>query len=169
MRHVRGDLRRSRTSTRECPDTGFGKMDCFNTSEQIVRITFDEAQNIFEDLFIVRRDCHSSKPGVVLAWLPAGQSTWQEGVRQQFNFSPPNTTQERELYTANILSPGHGEFCYLPDSNALVNLSLVKHAKRQGVRRKHRFRPGGKPPPLRELVNFRSLCQAQRACLRSPT
>jgi hypothetical protein len=46
VRHVRGDFRRSRTSTRECPDTGFGKMDCFNTSEQIVRITFDEAQNI---------------------------------------------------------------------------------------------------------------------------
>ena len=51
----------------------------------------------FRGSFFVRRDCHSSKPGVVLAWLPAGQSTWQEGVR--FNFGPPNTTQERENFT----------------------------------------------------------------------
>jgi hypothetical protein len=70
--------------------------------EQIIRVIFDEPQTISKNFLLFEETDTSRSQEFVLSWLPDGQSSWQEIVRQQFNFSPPHTTQERETFQVRL-------------------------------------------------------------------
>jgi hypothetical protein len=88
VRHIRGNLRGRRVAAREYPDTRCEEVDRLNTGEQIIRIIFDEAQTISKIFLFFEETETSRSQEFVLSWLPDGQSSWREIVRQQFNFSP---------------------------------------------------------------------------------
>jgi hypothetical protein len=51
----------------------------------------------------------------LLRWSPDGGASWQEIVRQQYNFSPPDNTREIEEYTAEIQGLTLLELVIIPD------------------------------------------------------
>ena len=71
--------------------------------EQTIRITFDSPQIIsrialwFEETNVARTQ------EFALLWRASNESNWREIVRQQFNFSPPNTTNEREEFNVSLI------------------------------------------------------------------
>jgi hypothetical protein len=70
--------------------------------EQIIRITFDSPQNISRISLCFEENNVSRTQEFVLSWRPAQDSNWREIVRQQFNFSPPNTSTEREEFNVSL-------------------------------------------------------------------
>jgi hypothetical protein len=104
--------------------TGSKKWIASTLGEQVIRIAFDEAQNISQIFLLFEETETSRTQEFVLAWLPAGQSTWQEIVRQQFNFSPPNTTQERESFTVSLQRVAALELKIIPERSGDGRASL---------------------------------------------
>ena len=51
----------------------------------------------------------------VLRWTPGGGAPWQEIVRQQYNFSPPDSRREVEDYVVDIDSLAQLELTIIPD------------------------------------------------------
>ena len=70
--------------------------------EQIIRLLFDNPQRLqwirlnFEELEIERTQEH------VLRWSPDGGQSYQEIIRQQWNFSPEGATSEVEDYQVEL-------------------------------------------------------------------
>jgi hypothetical protein len=51
----------------------------------------------------------------VLRWLPHGVGSWKDIVRQQWNFSPPNTVDEYEEYNVELSSAAALDLTINPD------------------------------------------------------
>src|SRR6185436_17831025 len=68
--------------------------------EQLIRLIFDEPQRIglIKLLFVEEERARTQQ--FVLRWLQNDRPHYQEILRQQYNFSPPGTTQESETYAA---------------------------------------------------------------------
>jgi hypothetical protein len=109
-------------------------MDCFNTSEQIVRITFDEAQNIsrifllFEETATPRSQelflpgCRRDNPlgrkvcdFISALRIPRKRENFTVWLKRVATLELRSGKKRRHRYrnclSANILSRGHGEFC----------------------------------------------------------
>ena len=70
--------------------------------EQIIRLTFDEPQNVSKIYLLFEETAQVRSQEFVLSWQQAGQPEWREIVRQQFNFSPSGTTVERENFKVSL-------------------------------------------------------------------
>jgi hypothetical protein len=92
--------------------------------EQIIRVTFDEPQTISKILLLFEETDTSRSQEFALSWLPDGQSSWQQIVRQQFNFSPPNTTQERETFKLRLEKAKALELKIIPERSGGGRASL---------------------------------------------
>ena len=96
--------------------------------EQTIRITFDEPQDISKILLLFEETANARSQEFVLSWQQAGQSEWQEIVRQQFNFSPPGTTTERENFNVSLQGASALELLIIPERSgggAASNPALV--------------------------------------------
>jgi hypothetical protein len=51
----------------------------------------------------------------VLRWLPQGTFSWEDVIRQQWNFSPPITENECEEYNVDLRSATGLELSVCPD------------------------------------------------------
>jgi hypothetical protein len=51
----------------------------------------------------------------VLRWSSDGGRSYHEIVRQQYNFSPPETTAEREDYSVDLHGVTHFELTMIPE------------------------------------------------------
>ncbi len=82
---------------------------------QTIRLLFDQPQTLrriallFEETEIVRTQ------EFVLRWSGDGGRSFREIVRQQWNFSPPNTTREIEEYRVEISDVTVLELVIVPD------------------------------------------------------
>jgi hypothetical protein len=92
--------------------------------EQTIRMRFDEAENISRIFLLFEETDTSRSQEFVIRWLPAGQATWLDVVRQQFNFSPPNTTQERENFTVCLKAADALELRIIPERSGGGRASL---------------------------------------------
>ena len=63
---------------------------------QTIRLNFDFPQNLSQITLVFEEHETARTQEFVLSWKPAGADDWRELRRQQFNFSPPGTTMERE-------------------------------------------------------------------------
>ena len=70
--------------------------------EQTIRIVFDQPQTIEHIFLTFDEQEHSRTQEFVLFWLMDKEQAYREILRQQFNFSPPNTTCEIEHYEVNL-------------------------------------------------------------------
>jgi hypothetical protein len=86
-----------------------------NTGTQTIRLLFDQPQKlrrislVFEETEIARTQ------EFVLRWSADGGRSFREIVRQQWNFSPPNTTYEVEDYHVELSDVTVLELVIVPD------------------------------------------------------
>ena len=82
---------------------------------QTIRLLFDNPQRIRFIRLVFREDHSQRTQEFVLRWLPANEKDWRDIVRQQWNFSPPNTTLECEDYKVDLESATALELTINPD------------------------------------------------------
>ena len=70
--------------------------------EQLIRLLFDAPIPLRHVTLLFHEELHSRTQEFVLRWSADHGTTWQEIVRQQFNFAPPATTAEREEYDVQL-------------------------------------------------------------------
>ena len=69
---------------------------------QTIRIAFDSPQTISRIVVLFEeKDCSRTQE-FALSLHSSENPQWREIVRQQFNFSPPNTTIEREEFNVSV-------------------------------------------------------------------
>nr|WKN37379.1 discoidin domain-containing protein [Tunicatimonas sp. TK19036] len=81
---------------------GEGGWRASQVGPQYIRIIFDEPQSIrkIQLLFVEEQQARTQE--FVLRYSSDGGHTYQDIVRQQYNFSPPQTIRELEEYTVNL-------------------------------------------------------------------
>lgn len=85
--------------------------------EQTIRVVFDEPQNIRRIQLLFRETEQERSQEFLLRWLPAGEQAYREIVRQQYNFSPPHTSEETEEYTVDLNAVDALEIKIIPDTS----------------------------------------------------
>jgi len=99
--------------------------------EQIIRLLFDTPQRLewislnFEELTVERTQEY------VLRWSPDGGQSYQEIIRQQWNFSPEVTTSEVEEYQVELPAVTILELIINPDiseKNVFASLKALRVA-----------------------------------------
>jgi hypothetical protein len=92
--------------------------------EQVIRITFDEPQNVSKIFLLFEETANARSQEFVLSWQRVGQPQWQEIVRQQFNFSPPATTTEKEDFNVSLQKASALELIIIPERSGGGHASL---------------------------------------------
>ena len=82
---------------------------------QTIRLLFDHPQTIRAIRLVFKEKEFQRTQEFVLRWLPQGASAWKDIVRQQWNFSPPVTEDEREEYKVDLPSAAGLELSIRPD------------------------------------------------------
>ncbi len=83
--------------------------------EQTLRVVFDQPHTIKHIFLLFDEQEHSRTQEFVLLWLMDKDNAYQEILRQQFHFSPPDTTREIEHYEVNLEQIKALELRIIPD------------------------------------------------------
>jgi len=89
------------------------------TGEQTVRLIFDEPQRIRHMRLVFKEDEHERTQEFALRWSSDGGQSYREIVRQQYNFSSPDSTMECEDYTVELNNLTALELIITPDISGL--------------------------------------------------
>jgi hypothetical protein len=82
---------------------------------QTVRLLFDQPQRLTRISLVFDETETARTQEFVLRWSPDGGHSFREIVRQQWNFSPPNTTREIEEYQVQLSDVSVLELVIVPD------------------------------------------------------
>jgi hypothetical protein len=82
---------------------------------QTIRLLFDQPQRLRRISIVFEETEAERTQEFVLRWSPDGGRSYQEIVRQQWNFSPPNTIREVEEYRVEISDVTVLELIIVPD------------------------------------------------------
>ena len=94
---------------------------------QIVRLVFNQPQKIRRMYVVFHEHELERTQQFVLRWSSDGGQSYREIVRQQYNFSPPATTSEREDYSVNLDGVTALELNIVPDiSGGSARASLAQ-------------------------------------------
>jgi hypothetical protein len=97
----------------------------------VIRLLFDQPQKL-ERIWLVFEETETQRTQeFVLRWSPDHGRSFQEIVRQQWNFSPPGTVREIEDYTVELFDVTVLELKILPDKSggtALASLASLRLA-----------------------------------------
>jgi hypothetical protein len=83
------------------PDRGPG-WRAAQPGKQTIRLIFDQPLSLGRILLRFDEQDQVRSQEFVLRWLPEGQQSPREIVRQQYTFSPPTTNQEIEEYRVKL-------------------------------------------------------------------
>jgi XRCC1 N terminal domain len=92
--------------------------------EQTIRITFDSPQTISRIGLCFEENNVARTQEFVVSWRSLQESNLREIVRQQFNFSPPNTTIEHEEFNVSLNNVIGVELKIVPDIDGKGRASL---------------------------------------------
>ena len=88
-----------------------------NPGTQIIRFIFDEPQTL-RRIWLVFEDTKNTRTQeFVLRWSPGTGRSFREIVRQQWNFSLPDSVREIEDYTVDLSEAAVLELIIVPDKN----------------------------------------------------
>jgi len=73
-----------------------------DSGTQTIRLIFDEPQRLTRISLVFEETETERTQEFVLRWSPDGGGSFREIVRQQWNFSPPNTIREIEEYPVEL-------------------------------------------------------------------
>jgi hypothetical protein len=106
-------------------ETGsFWRASC--PGEQTIRLVFDQSLRIERIRLKFLEEQHERTQEIALMYSPDGGQTFHLIVRQQYNFSPPETTCEIEEYTVDLDQVTVLELSIVPDiSGGDVRASLA--------------------------------------------
>lgn len=96
------------------PDQGRG-WRAGTAGTQIIRLLFDQPKRINTIRLFFKENQAARTQEFLLRWLPHGSALWKDIVRQQWNFSPPHTVEEREEYKVDLTSVAALELSVNPD------------------------------------------------------
>jgi hypothetical protein len=82
---------------------------------QTIRLIFDEPQKLTRISLAFEESETERTQEFVMRWSPDGGRSFREIVRQQWNFSPPNTTREIEDYHVELSDVTILELVIVPD------------------------------------------------------
>ena len=82
---------------------------------QTIRLIFDEPQRLTRISLVFEETETQRNQEFTLRWSPDGGHSFQEIVRQQWNFSPPSTIREMEEYRVQISDVTVLELVIVPD------------------------------------------------------
>lgn len=95
--------------------------------EQTIRLLFDKPVRIKRIRLVFIEDEHDRTQEFVLRWSPDGGHSYQEIVRQQFNFNLPQATCEVEDYDVDLDMVTVLELRIMPDiSSGRARASLAQ-------------------------------------------
>jgi hypothetical protein len=96
-----------------------------DSGAQTIRLVFDESQTLKRISLVFEEIETERTQEFVLRWSPDGGRSFREIVRQQWNFSPPNTTREVEEYRVELSGINVLELVIVPDiSGGAAHASL---------------------------------------------
>ena len=94
---------------------------------QTIRLLFDQPHRIVRIQLEFREHERQRTQEFVLRWSPDGGTSWREIVRQQYNFSPPDSTHELEEYSVDLNALTMLELSIIPDiSGGEARASLAR-------------------------------------------
>jgi hypothetical protein len=96
------------------PGTGPG-WQAAQPGPQTIRLIFDQPQRLRRIYLIFPEEEQARTQEFVLRWLPAGEASFRELLRQQYHFSPPGTTREVEDYGVELNEVKVLELRIVPD------------------------------------------------------
>ncbi|MEP7342913.1 MAG: hypothetical protein ABI977_34610 [Acidobacteriota bacterium] len=99
--------------------------------EQIIRLVFDKPQQIKLIKLLFVEDERARTQEYVLRWSRNEGTTYQEILRQQYNFSPPDTIRESEVHALNLDGITALELSIVPDisgEDAYASLACLRLA-----------------------------------------
>src|SRR5204862_681250 len=82
---------------------------------QTIRLVFDDLQRLKHISLVFEETQTERTQEFVLRWSPDGGRSFREIVRQQWNFSPPNTIREIEEYQVELSDVTVLELVIVPD------------------------------------------------------
>ena len=83
--------------------------------QQTVRLLFDKPQRVRRIRLVFHEDVQERTHEFVLRWSSDGGQSYRKIARQQYNFSPPDTTREFEDYTGDFDGLTVLELSIVPD------------------------------------------------------
>ncbi len=83
------------------PGTGSG-WRAARPGEQTIRLLFDEPLRLRRIRLVFHEEQRARTQEFALGWTPDGGQPCRQLVRQQYNFSPPDTTREVEDYRVTL-------------------------------------------------------------------
>jgi len=110
---------------------GKGGWRAANPGMQTIRLIFDEPQKLRRIVLVFEDTENSRTQEFVLRWSPDIQYSSREIVRQQWNFSPPDSVRETEDYRVELSQVKVLELIIIPDKSggevraSLMNLRLA--------------------------------------------
>ena len=88
-----------------------------NSGTQTIRLVFDEPQKL-KRIWLVFEDSENARTQeFVLRWSPDSGNSFREIVRQQWNFSPPDSVREVEDYVVELPAVTTLELMIVPDKS----------------------------------------------------
>ncbi len=82
---------------------------------QTIRLVFDQPQRLKQISLVFEGEETARTQEFVLRWSPDGGNSFREIVRQQWNFSPPETIREVEEYQVELASVTVFELVIVPN------------------------------------------------------
>jgi len=93
---------------------------------QTVRLVFDEPQSLKRIALVFEENDTRRTQEFVLRWSADGGQSFREIVRQQWNFSPPETVQELQKYQVELSGVTVLELIITPDISGGMARASVK-------------------------------------------
>jgi len=112
------------------PGTGPG-WRAAQPGEQTIRVIFDEPVSLRRILLMFREEEQARTQEFVLRWFPESGDSSRDIMRQQYNFSPPGTTQEIEDHRVELNRVTALELRIVPDisgGSACASLAQMRLA-----------------------------------------
>lgn len=78
-----------------------------DTGEQYLILDFDKRQTIRQITLVIDETAVQRSQELTISISSDGGRTYQELIRQEYNFSPPGTTRERETWSVSAESISH--------------------------------------------------------------
>ena len=98
-----------------------------NTGTQTIRPLFDQPQTLRRIALVFEETARARTQESVLRWSADGGQSFRDIVRQQWNFSPHNTTHEVEDYRVELSNVTVLELVIVPDiSRGAARASLKR-------------------------------------------
>ena len=94
---------------------GAGGWRASQPGKQTIRLRFDEPHRIHRIQLVFEEHDRMRTQEFLLRWSPEGAVSWRDIVRQQYNFSPPDSCREVEDYVVDIDAMALLELTITPD------------------------------------------------------